>query len=291
MSRALLAAIQMVSSNCIEDNLNTVERLVTDAANDGAKIVVLPETFAVFSSREQQALGQREASERAVVRPFIRELAKNLGVWIVAGTVPLAVERQAASHSSAKDEAKVFSSCFVVDSEGKEIARYDKIHLFDVNVADQQGSYRESDTFNAGSDVVVIDTPLGRLGLAVCYDIRFPEFFRAMFALGVDIIAVPAAFTYKTGTAHWLPLLRARAIENQCYIIGANQGGEHSRSRSTSGGSVIIDGWGTVKAELALGEGVAIAEMDLPALQKQRDAMPIAAHQRFDVSNITDHSV
>ena len=291
MSGALLAAIQMVSSNCMEDNLNTVKRLATDAANAGAKLVVLPETFAVFGSKAQVALGQREASEQAVVRPFICDLAKSLGVWIVAGTIPLASKHSDVEGSLKREDAKVFSSCFIVNANGEEIARYDKIHLFDASVADQQGSYRESDTFKAGSDVVVVDTPFGRLGVAVCYDIRFPEFFRAMFGRGVDIIAVPAAFTYKTGTAHWLPLLRARAIENQCYIVGANQGGEHSRSRSTSGGSIIVDGWGTVKAELALGEGVAMAEIDLSALKKQRDAMPVAAHQRFNVSKIPGKKV
>jgi nitrilase len=276
MSLPVIAAIQMVSGYSVDDNLACAERLIVEAAERGAKLLVLPETFALFSSREQQRLGEQEATNQALVRPFIRQLAKKLGVWIVAGTIPLLFD----------GEAKVRSCSFIVNDKGEELARYDKLHLFDASVADQQGSYRESDTFSAGQQVVVVDSPFGRLGVAVCYDIRFPEFFRAMFAQRVDIIAVPAAFTLLTGKAHWLALLRARAIENQCYIVGANQGGEHSASRSTSGGSVIIDGWGTVVSELEMGAGVAVAEMDLARLQKQRAAMPVAEHQRFTVSQL-----
>ncbi len=268
-----VAALQMVSGNNLDDNLLVAERLIAEAAKGGAELLVLPETFAVFNSRAQQALGQQEVSPDAVVRPFIAEQAKRWEVWIVAGTIPLA---QA-------DNERVLSSCFVINAKGEQCARYDKMHLFDVDVADQQSSYRESDTFAAGDTVVVIDTPFGRLGLAVCYDIRFPELFRAMFAQGVDLIAVPAAFTLLTGNTHWLPLLRARAIENQCYIIGANQGGVHSKSRSTSGGSVIIDGWGNVLSEAQMGECCIVADIDLQALQQQRSAMPISQHQRFEV--------
>ncbi len=274
MSKSRVAAIQMVSSNKLDENLAEAERLIEQAATDGAQLVVLPETFALFQARAQQSLGQQEASAQAVIRPFIAKLAKRLGIWIVAGTIPVAVE----------ESEQVLSSCYVVDDQGKEQACYNKIHLFDVDVADSQGSYRESDTFLAGNDVVVITTPFGRLGLAVCYDIRFPEFFRAMFEQGVDVIAVPAAFTLLTGKAHWLPLLQARAIENQCYIIGANQGGEHTPSRSTSGDSVIIDGWGRVLASKESGAGIAVADMDLAELEKLRIAMPIKSHQRFNTT-------
>ncbi|MFA7553759.1 MAG: carbon-nitrogen hydrolase family protein [Spongiibacteraceae bacterium] len=268
-----VAAIQMVSGSDVAANLATVERLLIDAKNQGAELVVLPEVFALFGAKGQQALGEQEASEAARVRPFIRQQAKQLGLWIVAGTIPLR-----------GDQAdRVLASCFVVSDKGVEVARYDKLHLFDVDVGDKQGSYRESDTFKPGDKVVVIDTPFGRLGLAVCYDIRFPEFFRAMFDQGVDIIAVPAAFTLVTGKAHWLPLLRARAIENQCYIIGANQGGDHSPSRRTSGGSVIIDGWGNVLAEADMGEACTLAAINLAELDGHRAAMPIAQHRRFDV--------
>ncbi len=274
MSQFAVAAIQMVSSNDLEINLAAAERLVEQAASEGAQLVVLPETFAMFSAKAQKALGEQEASADAVIRPFISSLAKRLGIWIVAGTIPVAVERS----------EQVLSSCFVVDDQGVEQACYNKIHLFDVDVADSKGSYRESDTFLAGNKVVVIDTPFGRLGLAVCYDIRFPEFFRAMFAEGVDIIAVPAAFTLLTGKAHWLPLLQARAIENQCYIIGANQGGEHTPSRSTSGDSVVIDGWGKVLAIKEQGAAVVLANIDINELDKHRQSMPIKQHQRFSIS-------
>lgn len=276
MSLAKIAALQMVSGNNLEDNLKVAEGLIAEASAAGARLLVLPETFAMFSAQQQLSLGRQEASKAAIVRPFIAEQAKKHKLWIVAGSIPLAVDQLAASQ-----QERVLSACFVVNDRGEECGRYDKIHLFDVDVDDQQGSYRESDTFLAGNKVVVVDTPLGRLGLAICYDIRFPELFRLMFERGVDMIAVPAAFTLLTGQAHWLPLLRARAIENQCYIIGANQGGVHSKSRSTSGGSVIIDGWGKVLAEAGMGECCIVAELDLAALEKQRKAMPVASHQRF----------
>jgi nitrilase len=274
MTLPRLAALQMVSTHDIATNLAAAERLIEQAARAGARLLVLPETFALFSADAQYALGQQEASVNARVRPFIAEQARRWGVWIVAGTLPLAVP----------GSERVSSSCLVVNDQGVECARYDKMHLFDVDVDDPQGRYRESDTFVAGDKVVVVDSPVGRLGLAVCYDIRFPELFRAMFAEGVDVIAVPAAFTLLTGEAHWLALLRARAIENQCYIVGANQGGRHSKTRTTSGGSVIIDGWGKVLSEAGRGECCVMAEMDIQQLQQQRRAMPISRQQRFVVN-------
>jgi deaminated glutathione amidase len=274
MNNARVAAIQMVSGSDLHDNLSSAQRLIAQAAEQGANLIVLPETFAQFGSRLQVPLGQQEAFGDGDVRKFISQQAKVHRVWIVAGTIPLAL---------GVNDDRVVSACFVVNDQGEECARFDKMHLFDVDVADRQGSYRESDTFTAGEHVVVLPTPFGRLGLAVCYDLRFPELFRAMFAEGVDIIAVPAAFTLLTGNAHWQALLRARAIENQCYIVGANQGGKHSKSRITSGGSAIIDGWGNVLAELDSGEGCVVADIDLEQLNAQRQAMPIKQHQRFSV--------
>ncbi|WP_101757615.1 carbon-nitrogen hydrolase family protein [Oceanicoccus sp. KOV_DT_Chl] len=279
MKNSRVAAIQMVSGNNLNLNLAAVKRLVTSAAQAGAGLVVLPETFAMFSAKGQYSLGVQEVSNAAVVRPFIAALAKDLGIWIVAGSIPMADGKA----NDDRDNNKVYSASLVFNTQGQEVARYNKMHLFDVDVADQQGSYRESDTFLFGDQVVVVDTPFGRLGLSVCYDLRFPEFYRAMFAQSVDIIAVPAAFTLLTGQAHWLTLLRARAIENQCYVIGANQGGEHSAKRSTSGGSVIIDGWGTVLADMAMGEGYVAADINLEALSEWRRAMPIHQQQRFNV--------
>lgn len=269
-----VAAIQMVSNNDLEHNLARAQVLIEQASRSGAKLVVLPETFALFSARQQVALGVDEAYGESKVLGFLSEQAKRYDLWIVGGTIPFA---------PSKDAERVYAMCPVFDNKGEEVARYNKMHLFDVDVADKQGSYRESDTFLPGDDVVVVDTPVGRLGLAVCYDLRFPELFRVMFNRGVDLIAIPSAFTLYTGEAHWLPLIKARAIENQCYMLGANQGGQHSKSRFTSGGSVIIDPWGVVLSEAPRGESVVITEIDLSALEKHRQAMPTHQHLRFTI--------
>jgi nitrilase len=271
MTAARFAVIQMVSGNDLQANLDSAARLIKQAAEQGAQLLVLPETFALFSSRQQAQLGQQETFGEQRIRGFLRQQAKQYGLWIVGGTLPLALDAE---------ESRVLAASFVINERGQEVARYDKIHLFDVEVEDKQGSYRESDTFLAGDHLTVVDTPFGRLGVAVCYDIRFPELFVAMRQQGADIIAVPAAFTRLTGQAHWLPLLKARAIENQCLILGANQGGIHSRSRSTSGGSVIVDSWGQVLAEAGLGETVVLAEADFSAQQKLRSNMPVVQHRQ-----------
>lgn len=274
MTRHRVAAVQMVSGNELATNLERARVLIARAAAAGAELVVLPETFALFSARMQRELGEAELNGDQQVRGFLSEMASQHGLWLVGGTLPIADPRS----------QKAFASTLVFDARGNEVARYDKMHMFDVDVGDAQGSYRESDTFTPGDVVTTVDTPVGRLGLAVCYDIRFPELFRSMVDQGAEIIAVPAAFTLLTGEAHWLPLLKARAIETQCYIVGANQGGQHSRSRSTSGGSVIIDPWGTVLAEAGRGEACVVAETDREKLQKIRRNMPVAGHRRFDVS-------
>lgn len=274
MAKHRVAAIQMVSGNDLATNLERAGVLIERAAGAGAELAVLPETFALFSARMQRELGESELDGRQQVRGFLRDQARQHGLWLVGGTLPIADA----------NSQKAFASMLVIDAQGNEAARYDKMHMFDVDVGDAQGSYRESDTFTPGDAVTTVDTPLGKLGLAVCYDIRFPELFRAMVDQGAEIIAVPAAFTLLTGEAHWLPLLKARAIETQCYIIGANQGGQHSRSRSTSGGSVIIDPWGVVLAEAARGEACVVADIDREKLQKIRRNMPVADHRRFDVT-------
>ena len=274
MTLPRVAALQMISTNSLEDNLEQAAQLIRQASRQGARLVVLPETFAMFSAGKQQALGVEESFGKARVQAFLSQQAIANKLWIVGGTIPMA---------TAKDSQSVRAACLVYNDKGEQCARYDKIHLFDVDVADAQGSYRESDTFEAGNEVIVVDSPVGRLGLAVCYDLRFPELFRVMFEQGVDVIALPSAFTLATGEAHWLPLLRARAIENQCYIVGANQGGEHSASRKTSGGSAIIDGWGQVLAEAGRGESCLVTRVDLLELAAQRKAMPIRQHQRFGV--------
>lgn len=273
MHRHRVAALQMVSGDDLAANLEAAERLIGRAAAEGAELAVLPESFAMFNTRAQKALGEREAGLEAEVRPFVRQQAKLHRLWIVGGTIPII---------GAEGE-RVYAASYVVNTDGEEVARYDKMHLFDVDVGDKQGSYRESDTFVSGNNVVVVDSPVGRLGVAVCYDIRFPELFRAMLAQDVDVVAIPSAFTLLTGEAHWLPLLKARAIESQCYIVGANQGGAHSKSRCTSGGSVIVDGWGMVLAEAGRGEACVVADIDLAKLEKIRSDMPLKQHLRFDV--------
>ena len=163
------------------------------------------------------------------------------------------------------------------------MARYDKIHMFDVAVSEKE-TYRESAGYRPGERAVVVETPFAKCGLSICYDLRFPELFRLMLAQGAEIVSLPAAFTKKTGEAHWLPLIRARAIENQCYVIGANQGGDHGNNRETSGGSVIVDAWGQVLAQADKGEQVVCAELDLQQIQRLKVAMPIQQHQRFRVT-------
>lgn len=281
-TRARVAALQMVSSAEPVDNLAAAARLIAQAAQAGAQLVVLPEAFALFISSEQCQLGAQEAGENPQVYRFLAEQAARHRVWLVGGTVPF-LEPGATRPRAA---------CRVFDAGGVEVARYDKLHLFDVDVADGQGSYRESDTFARGDvaddGVVVVDTPFGRLGLAVCYDLRFPELFQLLRAKGAEIIALPSAFTRRTGLAHWLPLLRARAIETQCYVIGANQGGQHNAKRETSGGSAVIDSWGEVLGEAGFGEACVIAEIDLEKLRRERAAMPVLQHRRFGIVPLQD---
>ena len=275
MSKTKVAAVQMVSGRDLQQNLTDAKRLIEQAAQQGAGLIVLPEVFAMFATSAQLPLGLEEAFGQRPIRQFLSHTARQLGVWLVAGSIPLAAE---------KDASKVLAASLLINDQGEEVAQYNKIHLFDVDVDDKKGSYRESDTFQAGDDLVVVDTPFGRLGMAVCYDLRFPELFRLMLAQGAEIVSLPAAFTKKTGEAHWLPLIRARAIENQCYVIGANQGGDHGNNRETSGGSVIVDAWGQVLAQADKGEQVVCAELDLQQIQRLKVAMPIQQHQRFRVT-------
>ena len=277
--QSIVAAVQMVSGPDVEKNLAGAAVLIARAADAGAQLIVLPEAFALFIGSEQRELAAREAGKQPRVRSFLAEQAAKHKAWIVGGTIPLLDSAEKADALSQRPRA----ACVVFDSDGNEAARYDKMHLFDVDVGDKQGSYRESDTYAHGSGAVTVMTPFGRLGLAVCYDLRFAELFQVLRDQGAEIIVLPSAFTRKTGLAHWLPLLRARAIETQCYVIGANQGGIHSAKRQTSGGSVIIDSWGTVCAEAGFGESVITAKIDREKIQRERAAMPVARHRRFKI--------
>ena len=269
MSR--IAAIQMISGADVQANLDAAARLIADAAEQGAQLVLLPECFAAFGNRSLQAIAAAEYDGNGPIRPFLAEQARSHGVWLVAGSIPLPAEAG----------GKPMACCLVVDDQGREVARYDKLHLFDVEVADNQRSYRESRDYGYGDSVVCIDTPVGRLGLSICYDVRFAELYQTLRNAGAELIVVPSAFTAVTGAAHWEVLLRARAIETQCYVLAANQGGTHANGRETFGHSCLIDPWGEVTACLPRGEGVICGEIDLQHLQSIRGRMPVAGHRRF----------
>ncbi len=277
-----VAAIQMVSSANVTDNLLQAERLITQASEQGAELVLLPENFAVFSSKQLLAQAQSIQSGPNNIRHFLHRLSSALNIWIVAGSVPVA---DPSAYGKSVSSGKVFASSLVYSPEGEEVARYNKLHLFDVDVDDGHGSYRESDQFESGDEMIVVPLPRCSLGLSICYDLRFPELYRSLTNLGATVLLVPAAFTYETGEAHWQVLLRARAIENQCYVIAANQGGQHGPKRKTWGHSCIISPWGEVLSELELGAGVVMAELDFDQLHELRRKMPINTHSRSDVIN------
>jgi nitrilase len=264
----------MCSGPDLEANLAQARAQLEAAAAVGVTLAVLPENWAVFDAAQYAAVGRRLPELLARVG----EMARALDLWIVAGTLPAALRPDGAP----VPDGRVRTACHVIDSDGEVVARYDKIHLFDVQVDDAQGSYRESATFEPGDAPACVDTPAGRVGLSVCYDLRFPELFRMLARQGADILVVPAAFTAVTGEAHWEPLLRARAIENQCYVVGSAQGGRHGPSRVTWGHSQIIDPWGRVLAACgAEGPALALASRDPEEQARLRRNMPVASHRRL----------
>lgn len=267
----LCAAIQMASSPSVSSNLLEAEKLIAEAVRAGAKLVALPENFALMGENPQDKISQREVEGSGPIQNFLAETAKKYNVWIVGGTIPLVADA----------DNRIRAACLVYNAQGERVARYDKVHLFDVNVPETDEVYRESDTIEAGGEPIVVDTPFGKLGIAVCYDLRFPEMMRKMQAQGLQILIVPSAFTAQTGAAHWEVLLRARAIENLCYVIAPNQGGFHLNGRQTFGHSMIIDPWGVVLAAHKTGAGIVNAEIDLEKLEKVRAAFPVLQHRRF----------
>ncbi len=269
-----MAALQLCSGPDLEANWHQAEAGLRAAAAAGALLAVLPENFAVFDATQYR----RVASRLPELLQRLGKLARELDLWIVAGTLPAATRPD----GSTVADGRVRTACHVIDSDGEVVARYDKMHLFDVDVADAQGSYRESATFEPGDTPVCVNTPVGRLGLTVCYDLRFPELFRQLLDDGAEIISVPAAFTWLTGEAHWQVLLRARAIENQIYIVGAAQGGVHSPTRRTFGHSQIIDPWGLVLAEQeADGPGCIVAARNADEQAALQKRMPVRQHRRI----------
>lgn len=271
-----IAAVQMASGPNVNANLTEAGRLIAMAADAGARMVVLPENFAIMGMSEIDKVNIREQDGQGPIQNFLSEQSVKHGVWLVGGTVPLV----------AGDSNKVRGACLLFNDKGERVSRYDKIHLFDVHLPESGENYNESETIEKGDEVVVVDTPFGRLGLAVCYDLRFPELFRKMVDMGVQIIALPSAFTAMTGRAHWEVLLRARAIENLCYLVASAQGGYHVNGRETYGDSMIVNPWGVVVDRLTSGSGIVIAEIDLEYLESTRRNFPVLEHRKMQCSGI-----
>ena len=270
MKKATLAAIQMASSPSVSGNLLEAGRLIETAAAQGARLVVLPENFALMGYQETDKLAVAETDGSGPIQEFLSKAAERHKIWLVGGAIPIKGE-----------SGRARAACLVFNDKGQRVGRYDKIHLFDVSVPGTEERYQESATIEPGEDALVVDTPFGRLGLSVCYDIRFPELYRQMAAVGMDILAVPSAFTARTGAAHWEILVRARSVENLCYTIAANQGGFHKNGRETFGHSMIVDPWGAVLASLTQGAGVVTAEFDRDRLEKVRAAFPVLEHTKL----------
>ncbi|WP_027823277.1 carbon-nitrogen hydrolase family protein [Laribacter hongkongensis] len=260
-----VAVVQMVSGHVVADNLERARLRVLEAARGGAALVVLPEYFALMGLADTDKLAVAEAFGHGPMQDAVAQMAREAGVWLVAGTLPLA----------GQNPGRVRNSCLVFSPAGECVARYDKIHLFGFSGLGER--YCESDTIEPGDSPVAVDTPLGRLGLSVCYDLRFPELYRHLGEM--TALVLPAAFTAVTGEAHWEVLLRARAIENQCYAIAAAQGGVHSSGRRTHGHSMIIDPWGRIVAKLPEGEGVLWADLDPALLASVRNRLPALRHR------------
>jgi predicted amidohydrolase len=264
-----LAAVQMISGPEVAPNLATAARLIAEAAAAGAQLVALPEYFPLIGATDADRLAARERDGDGPIQDFLCRAAQQHGLWLVGGSIPLMAE----------NPAKLRNSCLVFDPLGKRVARYDKIHLFAFKKGDEV--YDEAATIERGDQVVAFDSPFGRIGLAICYDLRFPELFRALAQLPnpVDLLVLPAAFTETTGRAHWELLLRARAVENQCYVLASAQGGQHPGGRMTHGNSMVIDPWGEVLARMDKGEGVVLAELDPQRLVDTRTSLPALRHR------------
>ena len=270
--KIIAAVLQLKPQGSVAENLLHAQSLLHEAAEAGAQLAVLPENFAYYGQADFLAAGRAESDDSGPVRQFLARQAKQHGLWLVGGTLPVA-----------ESKPRSFARCYVFSPQAVAVGHYDKIHLFDADVASQEGksAYRESDDFSAGELVKTVPTELGVLGLTVCYDLRFAELFRRLANLGAEIITVPSAFTAITGEAHWQVLLRARAIENQLFVLGANMVDRCHETRSLWGGSAIIDPWGNVLASLDDQPGIAVAEIDLDLIGQHRSKMPTAQHRKL----------
>jgi len=268
----IVAAVQMVSSTDRDRNLADAGRLLREARDGGARVVALPENFAFMGAAESDKFEIAEDEGEGPIQAFLSTTARDFGLWIVGGTVPLRMP----------GGARLAAAALVFDAEGRRVARYDKIHLFDVAVPGRDERYQESSTVQPGTQPVCVDTPAGRLGLAVCYDIRFPELFRQLLSMGAEWFCLPSAFTAPTGRAHWETLLRARAIENLCHMVAPAQSGFHENGRETYGDSMIVDCWGRVIGRLPRGTGVVLGDIDLVRQREVRQNFPSVDHRRLD---------
>lgn len=266
-----LAVIQMASGSNLQGNMLEAERLIKSAVNDGAQIVVLPENFGMITATEPELLEYGEHPGDGPLQNFLAEQALKHGIFVVGGTLPL----------RSKNEQKIRNSLLVYNAQGKCIARYDKIHLFDVFLPDKAEHYHESGLFDPGDEIMVIQIGEMKVGLAICYDLRFPELFRALIEKGAEVIVLPSAFTETTGKAHWHTLIKARAIENLCYFAASAQGGYHVNGRATYGHSIIVDPWGNIMDEVETGAGYAIADISRSRQQQIREHFPVLNHRKI----------
>jgi predicted amidohydrolase len=274
MSR--VAVIQMTSAPEVQANLASARGLLERAHAEGAVMAALPENFAIMGRHEAEKIDAAEPAGEGPIQAFLGHCARELGLWIIGGTIPLRI---------ADEPGRVAAASLVFDDHGRCVARYDKIHLFDVDIPDREERYRESATVVPGSEPVVVSTPVGRLGLAVCYDVRFPELFRVLQAQGAEILCLPSAFTAPTGRAHWELLLRARAVENLCYVLAPAQSGTHANGRETWGDSMLVDPWGHVLGRVsAAGPGLAVADIDRTLQQDLRERFPALSHRKFHIT-------
>lgn len=265
------AAIQMSSGDDLDANLRLAAELLLEARSRDCELAVLPENFAFVGKRDTDKLSVAESAGTGPIQEFLARTAARHSMWIVAGSLPL----------KSIETKLCYGASFVFDANGRSVACYRKMHLFDVDLPDGRESYRESASMDPGDQPTTVDTAAGRLGLSICYDLRFPELYRRLVREGAELFSVPSAFTFATGTAHWHTLLRARAIENLAYVIAAGQHGTHPNGRTTFGHSMIVDPWGQVVAERESGDGVVVAELDHARTHRLREEFPVLRHRRL----------
>jgi predicted amidohydrolase len=273
-----VAAIQMTSGHVVPDNLEAAGKLLREAKDLGADIACLPENFSFIGLKDADKLAVAEPDDSGPIQEFLRETARDLKLWILGGTTVIRGD----------SSTRVANASLLFDSAGRQVARYDKIHLFDVTIPGRDEAYLESTHVTPGRKLVLADTPVGKLGLSVCYDMRFPELYRELVAQGAEWLAMPAAFTVPTGRAHWETLLRARAIENLCYVVAPAQTGTHTSGRETYGDTLIVDYWGQVLSRLAKGSGVVMADFDLAKQAETRARFPALDNRRLGLSARTN---